>query len=193
MPSTNPQPQTLEPGTVMADDSVYAGVSPDTGKRMYAMSSDASVLMTFNEAASHAKALDTLGHDDWRVPTASELNELFNHAVAIGGFDMTGQGHATWYWSSNSMNGDPDDIGAICQRFSDGFAEPGYKTDPLSIRFVRDDDAEMNTRAELEKAKAEELAQSRSAEEIQGRLHEKAQRFRLMPQKGDCSPWKPCK
>ncbi len=187
----DPRPKTPEPGTVMADGTVYAGVSPVDHKPMYAMAADLPVLMSFNDAAVHAAKVDAHGHDDWRVPDRDELTVLFNGAAAIGGFDMTGQGHATWYWSSTPV--DNNGIGAICQRFSDGFQEPGYMTDPLSIRCVRTDDAAMMTRNDVAQAKAKEEAQARSAEEIQDRLKEKAQRFRLMPQTGDCSPWKPCK
>jgi hypothetical protein len=191
MATTLPEPKPPAPGDAMADGTIYAGISPTDGKPMYALPKDASVLMTFNDAADYAAELTAQGHDDWHVPTREELRVLFNSAAAIGGFDMTGQGHATWYWSSTAM--DDVDIGAICQRFSDGFQEGGYKTDPLSIRLVRTSEEKVTTLAEEKAAKAEAETQARSAEEIRERLREKAARFKLLPDKGDCSPWKPCR
>ena len=56
------------------------------------------------------------GHRDWRVPTKSELNVLFQHCAAIGNFDTSGSYPAGWYWSSSRNNG----VSAWAQRFSDG-------------------------------------------------------------------------
>jgi len=57
----------------MPDGTIYAGLSPDTGKKMYAMPADAPLTMSFNEAADYAAKLDAHGHRDWRVPTKAEL------------------------------------------------------------------------------------------------------------------------
>jgi hypothetical protein len=125
-----------EIGDVMPDDSVYAGLSPDTGKQMFAMPKDAGVQMDFNAAAQYAKKLSeekTLGHDDWRVPTKNELNVLFNNLAKIGGFDISGSKPAGWYWSST-----PDDTyDAWCQRFSDGHQVIGNRNLDSSVRCVR--------------------------------------------------------
>src|SRR5258708_5641271 len=56
------------------DGTVYAGVSPDTGKDMYATPADAPLTYTFNQAMEYAARLDAHGHQDWRVPTKDELN-----------------------------------------------------------------------------------------------------------------------
>lgn len=77
----------IEPssGARMSDGTIYAGISPDTNKPMYAMPADAPLTMTFNEAADYAKKLNRekyLGHDDWHVPTKAELNLLFNSRAA---------------------------------------------------------------------------------------------------------------
>src|ERR1017187_3593255 len=104
-----------KPGDKMPDGSVYAGVSPDTGKAMYATPKDAPLTFTFNKAKEYAAALGALGHHDWRVPSISELTVLFQHRAAIGGFNESGSYPAGWYWSS-SQGGD----NAWGQRFSDG-------------------------------------------------------------------------
>lgn len=130
------QPSGPRIGAMMTDCTVYAGISPDTGKPMYAMPADASLTLTFNEARKHAKtrnARNTLDHDDWRVPTKSELNELFNNRAAIGGFDVTGSGSSVWYWSSSS-----DGIwNAWGQRFSDARQDYYSKDLRSSVRLVR--------------------------------------------------------
>ena len=108
-----------EVGDEMPDGSVYAGISPNTGKQMFAMPQDADVTKSFNEAAKYAQKLNeekTLGHDDWHVPTKEELNVLFNNRAAIGGFNLTGSYHAGYYWSSSPYR----DSSAWGQRFSDG-------------------------------------------------------------------------
>jgi hypothetical protein len=77
-------------GDKMPDGTIYAGISPDTKKAMYATPSDAPTTMTFQEASDYAAGLDALGHRDWRVPTKAELNVLFTNSAAIGGFYFTG-------------------------------------------------------------------------------------------------------
>src|ERR1700733_12112296 len=101
--------QSNEPkiGNKMPDGTIYAGVSPDTGSPIYAMPTDAPRTLTFNEAADHAKKLNRekyLGYDDWRLPTKTELNVLFNNRAAIGGFDISDSLPTGWYWSSSQFN-----------------------------------------------------------------------------------------
>jgi hypothetical protein len=106
-------------GAKMPDGTIYAGISPDTGKPMYATPADAPLTMTFNEAAEHAKTANSqkaCGHRDWRVPTKAELNVLFNNRAAIGGFNVSGSYPAGWYCSSLPGY----ERTAWCQRFSDG-------------------------------------------------------------------------
>src|SRR5262245_37894620 len=91
-------------GDRMEDGTIYAGISPDTARPMFAAPCDAPLTYTFNEAAKYAMKLNAanyLGHNDWRVPTKSELNSLFNNRAAIGGFDETGLSHKGFYWSSS--------------------------------------------------------------------------------------------
>jgi hypothetical protein len=117
-----------KPGDRMADGTVYAGVSQDTGKAMYATPADAPLTYTFNQAQKYAAKLDAHGHQDWRVPTKGELNVLFQNRAAIGGFDISGSNPAGWYWSSSQ-----DDYSAWGQRFSDGH----QYNDDSSLRCVR--------------------------------------------------------
>jgi hypothetical protein len=125
--------QAAAPCDVMPDGTVFAGISPDTNKPMYATPADASLTMKFNEAQEYATKLDAHGHRDWRVPTKSELNVLFNNRAAIGGFDVSGSGPAGWYWSAT-----PNYVWlAWCQRFSDGRQSDHGKDLLSSVRLVR--------------------------------------------------------
>jgi hypothetical protein len=102
-------------GAMVLNGSIYAGMSPDTGKPMYTTPKDASMHCNFNQAADYAAKLEVYGCQDWRVPTTDELNVLFENRAAIGGFDTTGSNPTGWYWSS-SRTGNY----ARVQRFSDG-------------------------------------------------------------------------
>ena len=121
------------PGDRMEDGSIYAGVSPDTGKPMYATPADATLTYTFNQAQKYAAELDAHGHQDWRVPTKGELNVLYNNRAAIGGFNESGSFPAGWYWSSSQGSNN----GAWDQRFSDGHQDVFFKLNDSSLRCVR--------------------------------------------------------
>lgn len=130
----------LGEGNKMQDGSTFAGISPDTGKQMFAMPADARVMMTFNEAAQYAKDLNgvkTLGHDDWRVPTKAELNVLFQNrdkGALKGTFDLTGSYPSGWYWSDTPFRVNV----AYGQRFSDGQQDGFHSTFfDSSVRCVR--------------------------------------------------------
>ena len=49
-------------GDRMPDGTIFAGISPDTNKPMYATPADASLTMTFNNAQKFAAKLDAHGH-----------------------------------------------------------------------------------------------------------------------------------
>lgn len=119
-------------GQRMPDGSIYAGISPDTGKPFFAAPADAPLTYTFNQARDYATAFDAHGHKDWRVPTRSELNVLFENRAAIGGFKVSGSYPAGWYWSSSRY--DPD---TWAQRFSDGDQRLNYRCLASSLRCVR--------------------------------------------------------
>jgi hypothetical protein len=120
-------------GDKMPDGTVFAGISPDTNKSMYATLADAPLTMTFNKATEYAAKLDAHGHQDWHVPTKAELNVLFNNRAAIGGFNVTGSNPAGWYWSSSSNY----KWFAWVLRFSDGYQYYSGKVNHSSVRCVR--------------------------------------------------------
>jgi hypothetical protein len=120
-------------GASMPDGSIYAGVSPDTGKPMYATPKDAPMHCNFNQAAAYAAELEAHGCQDWRVPTKDELNVLFQNHAAIGGFDTTGSDPAGWYWSSSRYY----HLTAWGQRFSDGCEGHDSRVVQSALRCVR--------------------------------------------------------
>jgi hypothetical protein len=134
--ASNQSSRASQPGDKMPDGTVYAGISPDTGKAMYAAPADAFLTMTFNEAKGYAQGLNTQeahGHDDWHLPTKNELNVLFNNRAAIGGLDISGSLPAGWYWSATPNL----KWLAWGQRFSDGLQIDSYKGGHSSVRLVR--------------------------------------------------------
>ena len=120
-------------GDTMPDGTIYAGDSPDTGKPTYAMAADAPLTMKWQDARDYAKALDTHGHKDWRLPTKGELNMLFNNRAAIGGFKVTGSDPAGWYWSVSQSSNES----AAGQLFSSGAQGEYRKVGHSSVRCVR--------------------------------------------------------
>ena len=119
-------------GATMPDGSIYAGISPDTGQAMYSASNDSPRPLNLNEAVAFAANLRAHGHRDWRVPTKAELNLLFEHHHAIGGFDTSGSDPGSWYWSSTTRN----DTWWM-QRFSDGKQSNYASHYQSSLRCVR--------------------------------------------------------
>jgi len=118
-------------GDQMPDGTIYAGISPDTNKPMYATPADAS--LPFSQAKEYAAKLDAHGHQDWRVPTKTELNVLFNNRAAIGGFNLTGLPPAGWYWSAS-----PKVRWYVwAQRFRDGRQDGINKVEHAAVRCVR--------------------------------------------------------
>jgi hypothetical protein len=123
----------VEIGEVMPDGTIYAGVSPETGKAMFTTAADAPATCTFNEAQDYAAKLDAHGHRDWRVPTKDELNVLFSNRTVIGGFDESCSYPGGWYRSSSQFS----NLFAWGQRFSDGCQTNSYKDGGSSLRCVR--------------------------------------------------------
>ena len=60
----------------MPDGTVYAGISPETGKAMFTTAADAPATCTFNEAQDYAANLEAYGHRDWRVPTLLKVSHV---------------------------------------------------------------------------------------------------------------------
>jgi hypothetical protein len=124
------------PGDKMSDGTIYAGISPDTGKAMYAAPKDAPLTYTFDRAKEYAAKLDAHGHRDWGVPTKAELNVLWenrNRGKLAGTFNETGSLSAGWYRSSSQTN----HLLAWSQRFSDRTLSNHSQLYNSSLRCVR--------------------------------------------------------
>jgi hypothetical protein len=104
------------------------------GITLYATAVDAPGRYSFSEAKDCAQKLDAHGHADWRVPTKDELNVLFNHRAAIGGFKKSSAFPAEWYWSSSQHSNLRN---AEAMRFGDGGQAVFQMADFLSLRCVR--------------------------------------------------------
>jgi hypothetical protein len=114
-------------GDKMPDGTIYAGLSPDSGRALYTTPEDEKTAFNFNEARDHAEALDAHGHHDWRVPTKGELDALFASRAVIGGFDDAG-----CYWSSTRIFS----YLASAHCFSNGQPVSKSTADWLSLRCV---------------------------------------------------------
>src|SRR5262245_55448163 len=82
----------LKLGDRMEDDTIYTGISPDTGRPMYTMPADGPLTMQWNKAMDYAAGLDAYGHRDWRVPSRKELNMLWHNrekGALKGTFNVT--------------------------------------------------------------------------------------------------------
>ncbi len=135
-----------KPGNKMDDGTIYAGISPDTGRPMFAQAHDAfyasfqaepTVTLNYQAAQRFVMGLNKgndCGHNDWRMPTKNELNVLFNNRAAIGGFSESGLPPAGRYWASGV---NPYCDFAWNQRFSDGDQIFYYRGNDSSLRCVR--------------------------------------------------------
>lgn len=124
-------------GDRMPDGTICAGVSPDTGKPMYALPADAPLTMKWQRAIAYAARFVGHGHPRgaFRVPTGDELNVLFENRAKIGGFNETGSYPASWYWSATEYQDCP--FHSWNQSFDDGYRDCYDKGDELSVRLVR--------------------------------------------------------
>lgn len=124
-----------EIGDVMEDATVYAGISPDTGTRMFTTPANAPLRMTWREAMGYAAGLDAHGHKDWRLPSAAELDVLYKNqskGALAGTFSKSISGSG-WYWSSSEAVS----IFARIQRFSNGYRHTDIKYTLNVVRCVR--------------------------------------------------------
>lgn len=136
----------LEVGAKMADGSVFAGLTIDGSKQIFAMPADMDVTLTFNDAAKRVKNMNNnkfLGHDDWQIPTHDQLNVLYQNqdkGALKGTFNTTnkisGSGFPYWYWSSTENRTNPSCVWFV--RLSSGNGGWNLKDyDRLSCRPVR--------------------------------------------------------
>lgn len=124
-------------GDRMPDGTVYAGISPDTYRPLYARLLDAPLTMTWKQAADYAAAFDGHGQGKgaFRLPTKGELNLLFGNRTKIGGFNEAGPESAGWYWSSTKHR---DHAGcAWDQCFRDGSRVWYPMSGDAAVRLVR--------------------------------------------------------
>lgn len=122
-------------GDKAADGTVYAGISPDTHKALYATPADAPGVYTLSKGEDYCRALQVSGHLDWHVPSKDELNVLYenrNTGALNGTFYETGTPPAGWYWSSS-----PNAVTAWAQRFSDGLQYYFGRIIDASLRCIR--------------------------------------------------------
>ena len=138
-PPANGEPQI---GDVMADGTVYAGISPATDEALYVAAQDAPATMKWKAAMKYAADLDANGHKDWRLPSKAEMDLLYRNkdAGALKGTfkdKVSGFGLALWYWSCTEHASNSS--GAWGQCFTDGGgAWDNSKGLPvLSVRCVR--------------------------------------------------------
>ena len=123
-------------GSKTPDGWVYAGISPDTGKPMYAMPVEKILSLSWYQALERAEQLKAEGHKDARLPTPGELAVMFSNRAAIKNFNVVARSptdDAVWYWSAQSLG----ETHADAIRFKDGAEAGCYKTFRLSVRFVR--------------------------------------------------------
>jgi hypothetical protein len=128
-----------EIGDKMEDSTIYAGISPDTNKPMYALPADAPLVMMWKKAMMYAADFVGHGHPKgaFRVPTKGELNVLFQNRARIGGFSESEScwDARDWYWSSTE-----DHFSLACrwgQDFDTGFQSYHHKSGAGSVRLVR--------------------------------------------------------
>jgi hypothetical protein len=130
--TTLPGPQ-RKAGEVQPNRTIYAGISPDTHRPMYAQPRDMPVPMSWKQAMEGAQFFEAYGKKDWRVPSKGELKVMFENAAAIG-LDTPGFGPNAWHWSSEE-NPDNDDT-AWVER-ADATAQHVWKGLTLALRYVR--------------------------------------------------------
>jgi hypothetical protein len=127
-------------GDKMSDGTIYAGISPDTNKPMYATPADAPLTYTFNQAQKYAGKLDAHGHKDWRAPTKGELNVLWenrNKGKLKDTFNQSGELTEGWYCSSSPKDDSPGDDYVWTQRFRTGHHTWNDRNFAASLRCVR--------------------------------------------------------
>lgn len=131
-----------DPGQVMKDGTVFAGIELVTGRKIFAAPQDESIRLDFNEAvqrAGEANAQKYLGHDDWEIPSSSVLKVLYKNCQkgALAGTFETSlaapSGRTAFYWSSDVSTG----VAAPGVWFDDGTTGFDAENIENSVRLVR--------------------------------------------------------
>jgi hypothetical protein len=129
-----------EIGDIMSDGTIFAGISPDNDEAIYAMPEDATLKMRWKEANDFAKDLDVFGHNDWRLPSKTEMTVLHhnrNKGALKGTFNenASADSNDSCYWSSS--------VGANVlvwsKQFGTGSLNSSFlgKKNRLSVRYIR--------------------------------------------------------
>lgn len=95
---------------------------------------DLPEVMTWKKADKYIKE----NFSDWRMPTREELQLMYDHKDAIGGFKMSNSGSdfPQWYWSCTEHREFPAHVWGA--NFSDGNVDWDHKDNlRLSCRLVR--------------------------------------------------------
>ncbi len=125
-------------GDVMQDGTVYAGLSPNTGKPMFAAPADAPLTMDFKAAAKYARELQVGDKNDFRVPTPEELDVLFHNrdkGALKDTFNKSGNMYTGGYYGTSK---DYYRTHIFVQRFRDGRKTASFsRWSKASIRCVR--------------------------------------------------------
>lgn len=126
------------PGSVMQDGSIYVGISSHTGRPLYAMAEDAPGLLNYEEAKQYARTATAGGHNDWRVPSETELAQLFrskNVGKLTGTFNENAADPKSWYQATPEFHGYNDSDNEI--NFANGNRDYEMKVAKASLRLVR--------------------------------------------------------
>ncbi len=133
----------LKIGEKDTDGWIYAGVSPQTKKQMFAAPTDG--VMSYYDAAKAAKTLQEQGKAETRLPSLGELRVMFNSKAEIGGFAEAGPNrlywapmqYYVWDYKTRTYN-----TRTSIKSFSNGTVTSGPKSDTFwgkkhSVRLVR--------------------------------------------------------
>ncbi|MBI3441707.1 MAG: DUF1566 domain-containing protein [Proteobacteria bacterium] len=125
-------------GTKRSDGAIFAGISPDTHKPMYAAPADAPLSLSFNDAAKYAENLEVGGKKGFRVPSMNELKLLFQNRKCGALKDTFNQENSgsSWYWSSETSQYSSDQKRHLDLSKGNESYSPPHK--PYSLRCVRD-------------------------------------------------------
>jgi formylglycine-generating enzyme required for sulfatase activity len=96
--------------------------------------------MNWHEAQAYARTLDLDGKNDWRVPTAAELESLLDRKTLYDRIRPTMREEVPFrdnlsYWSSTTFA--PNTVSAWIVMFDGAYILSYYKSNPYHVRCVR--------------------------------------------------------
>jgi hypothetical protein len=94
-------------GDVMEDGTIFAGMSPVDGKALYVLPSRINGSMAWDVANKHLSGLNVCGHNDWRLGTPREVEEIYEHRNEGGLKKLFNHlGRETKFWTSEQKEFD---------------------------------------------------------------------------------------